>query len=705
MSNQSANTQNNDASLRGVSLPIAITSTIIDTLGGQTLYERVWQAKPSAEYIKYHCYSAAVRSEVSRFFLSHRMVEILDSDLIRVRTVRPDNVTIRPDVLFERISSVKGLTPSAALVVMEFVNAYLIQLGVVSDVTSDRVAPITYSRATVDLDKLITDSSIQEVVRIFESVTIVKIKDRVYTPQTFAQEVSSALLPLGRAFLDINDYSSIFSDIVRGIRAFIEPELVDLLGTVKPYWRDHPVVRQLAENAVFVEAAVSLPAGYSITPVNTDYRLETYAPVVLSALKTSKRYQFVDRSHIAKHYVSRKIRNRAGVVCGAIIGHNVRMMPAAQALHSTTDARSKDATMISGTRERAAEAIVAAYAGVPETVSVYSAVNTALSVLTDIAEASNGEHIGVVRYQVDEVVPMTDLHMAMLLSDSMTVTVAGSSNAVSVSGPGATAVHIAEWVFTVPTTERDFIFEEGSKALLLNDRVVTSSADEVLMVASQLDGAVTVALPQQTIPNELLDLSFIGFDFRKATSRLNTKMEFKLNHGDTMYEGSIRPMDLGRLMTNQSVSLYTPVYNDKVCQSFFDSLNELDQKVNKTLLDDSGTGRDHSGLRRALATRIMRARLNAAYSLDPSFIAEVSKTLVAVMTSQITPEDADQMRASFRQSMYRVDLAVYAFIFFLRAQGIDYESFQLALELHKDVYEEVRREGFPDSKGRSLASI
>lgn len=733
------------ASQTVLTAPLAITSTIVDRKEGTAEVSAIWRDTVNIDYIARTCgRSARVRSEVAKFFSSHALAQILPK-LMPVRTINVGTtVAMRTDLIQKAISSYL-VNQAAASVVTEIVIAYLAKLNLVTTTSSNFVTRVYHTKHVVTVSHLALDIAMEEVARAVTMTKPLKIDDRVYTPDTLSQDIASALAPVGRVFLRIASITTVLDDIVAGVRANIDPEMLGLTGHVPAEWRDHPVVQEFSSNLVFVQAACALPAQTSVTPVNSDFRREQYAPEIASQLRTSTRYAIVGRNRVADHFSLTKIRDIRGVVHAAVLTQNAAFIPFAQSIYIFNDARVAGNKIIQQASERVAQAFVSASPAaanfslttVAKSMSeilrnvceitgtlpqrLYSTVVDVpgtMSVTAAAALLSNQVRFGL-RSHPDFAIAMSDRFGFKYdpYADTLALDVNVDTDAsdrdsdladTDLLQPGSNAYILYE----VATREIDCgPFFEGQ---LVGDRGFTDVPDEVFTLVEDFTASTNVPPVAQDIPGSAQGSSFMGFDPETTLDAVHITKRFAYSFtvAGKHIHGVARAIDMNRLSADTASFLTVPRYNKSVVSAWMNlvlttvrSLVEA-KGFNSTLLGlatDTVTNEDGSvslpydasryvirplpdNSAQLLAIAALRSLMHLSRAVDEGFRNEFQSIVSANTLSRMAPADVMELRGTMLGQAFIAAVDLEALLFLLSSQGL----------VDKEVIEEIRNSEFID---------
>lgn len=641
---------------------VRIHSTIIDRLDGTVVTEAIWRDQINLEAVMKRAQNSSVRDICAKFFITRACADIV-SKLIPLNTVKAGDAAILPGDLFEGIARVVS-DVNAQFVIMEVLNSYLQRVGVVTK--HGKFTMRVYNAFTpVTTAMLAADIAMQEVVRTMANVKIIDIGTKKYTPRTFGEEVAEALYPVGKALLEVNELGGIMDDIIRGVRASIDPLHEGLTGQVESHWANHPVIAELATNYVFVNAAISLPKGTSISPSNDGWNLSKWAPIVLAAMKTSKRYAIVGKNEVVRTLGLRKVRDLIGKPVSYILWRNAKPEAVAQTVFAFEDTRIAGAVTVSPTKERVAEAIAAAYGDTSQLGTAFAA-NALHRFLSDAVE-SGWRDSGSLGIHIDlgSSAHASHMEVACMIAESVRL----------VLNPDDT--NPTRYFFKVPTKEKEFAWSVSGR--LDRNVLLTSDVGEVFIAADEFEPDAALDFRPQLLAPVSFDSRLIGFD-TAGLSALNKRFSFDLKVGTSDVRGSFKTSDLGSMRSNVLTSVVKPAYNEDVFETVAMVFDLIGERVKRMAKDASKKDASISPeVVTYLARQHGRAMLKYAQSLSKGFRQEVQNGMAARAVTGLSSDQALTLSSKLSQNEFGGYADVSAFLIFLTMQGIEIETFTNAL--------------------------
>jgi len=659
-------------------LQVTVLHNIVDRWEGMSTTEPVWGKEPNAVFVTEALSDAAVRAEVASFFVSRGMVKVL-TDMIPVNMVKPNETAFTKPQLARGLQN-SGMSAKALAVTVELVLPTLINIGLVSDnIKYSRQMRYGFDRVTVTDIRL--DVAMFQVVQAVKAVSISGIdsSNRVSTT-VFAEAVAEAMRGIGLALFEIIDLSKVVDDLVRGVRAHLDPALTvgELVGSVPNDWMNNRVVVELAQNLVFVRAALALPNGYAITPESDSWKLEKWAPVVLAAIKSSARYAWVGKAESLRHHSLRKIRDVKGRVVSAVLSRRAEVQPVAQAVLAIPDSTLEGSYNITATKDRIAEVVQSAYGSA--TFSTEIGADLIASSLTDGVQMGwRGANAG---YMIDAEGSGGGINdVAVLLADRLYVPVDAAGAVIPAhlrvlaqSDEGLPEkLYEPQWWFAIRTKEASLDVWSGQH---LGTEIVTADPVEVLMAAEEFQAADALPVRPQMLSAAAFNTRVVDFDER-TIRKVDQRYSFAVSIMNVDIRGSFRAIDFSSLRSGIHTSLVLPHFNEGVIlglQNAFSATNVLLDRMKDSDEDQwMNDMRPNDAFFSFIRNRLARELLRLSQKLSPAFRKEVHTTMIerALATEGATGSEANVLRAQLAQKTFSAYADVIALHFFLFLQGID----------------------------------
>jgi len=650
-----------------------VYNTIIDRYEGTAHTEAIWAEKANVRVVQNAANNITVRNDCAQFFLTRKVRKII-IDNIATHTVRPGDVMISKSDLWDSV--VKSATDvNVANVLMEILVPYMNKVGVLSK-NGDYSMRFQYPVGPVTVAAIASDVAAFEIVRVMENAKVVNIADRKYSKEVFADEVADALFEIGRAFLDTNQLGNVIDDMVKGVRARIDLDGTGLTGLVDVSWRDNDVVATLANNWVFIEAALNLAPGSSITPLNEGWKLDTNAPRILAAIKSSQRYAVVGKAEAIRNIGTRKVRNNRGIPLSVVLFRAAAPSAVGMSVYAYPDSVVGGAFTLTHTKERIGEVIAAAY-GNSSALGTVNAAKRLHDMLTDAAQGGFTNFAAMYQIDIGGYAFIENRMVAALMSQRVAVALDADGSVVRddreffLTENNERQAHIKMW-YTVPTTEKDLSW--GLSGRFDGSSFLTSSVAEVYLAMDEVVPTSVIDEKPQLYTSAAFNTRVVNFDSR-TVRKINTRYSFNVEVNGTGVHGSFKPADLGSMKANPQVSLVVPTYNaqvfDAVAQTFTTML-DLCRRVGEAAAnpDDNPEYTGGTHLAAFLERRVARDVLLYAQNLSPAFRAEIHRGVRARATMAMTMDQSIALRARLSQKSFGAYADVLALSLFIEMQGM-----------------------------------
>lgn len=658
-------------------LSFKISSTLRDTFAGTSTTELVWGPRINERSLGRTLASASRRQTVSAFFLKREIETVLLS-MIPVPFFRPHETAFTKADLFTAVKKVVKDEVDASAIV-ELVLPPLLELGLVSS-TIEYSVQTDYGFDDVTVEDIRVNIMVYQAAEAAKKISLKKFtRDRV-SRNVFAEAVAKEFREIGHAVEEITDLSVVIEDMVLGVRAYIDPNFTidPSSASVPADWRNHKIVEELAENEIFVTEALALPVGQRLRLNSDSYKLEKYAPVVMAAIKSSDRYEWVSRERALATYSMYKVRDIKGAPVCAVISRNVEVAPVAQAVFATKDVSMPSALNVSATRERLAEAIQIAYG--KASFSLNEGAELLLANLKDYVEAGWTGRRAV--YFCDTSTGATVDSFAKLLADVVHVEVVNGQVTVDPTVEAMVdktsdeeakrTIWKPKYWYTVNTTELNLSVWSGRH---MGDQIITEDPSEVILAAPEREAKELFPARAQLLAPEAFNTRLLNLNENRIID-VSSRFSYNVNVLGISMRGNFKASDFASLRSGTYTALCKPFFNNEVIttlQNVFKLCADVDDIV-------SASGEEHwSGERidseavNHVQKRYARYLLQLAQKLDPAFRHEVQQVIVerAVHSGGFTGAEADLYRARLSQKAFMAYSDVIALLFFLHVQGIE----------------------------------
>lgn len=664
-------------------LQVVVHSDILDRFDGLAVTHEVWSDKPNPRYITEALLDPAVRDRVCQFFVKRDFGAVF-KDLLpgNTRTVQLSDCMFTKTDIHAKLSV--GRTPKEAGVLMELILPLFLEFGAVNgNMKYSKHMRYGFNRVTVkDIINEVSTFQVLQAVKTAKGTAI--DKSTKYSVSSLAELLAEALRPIGLALLEYADLSKIVDDMVSGVRAHIDPTLSagDLKGNVPADWRNSAVVEELAQNMVFIRAALAIPPGSDISPISEGWKLNQWGDVILANIKSSERYAWVGKAEVLRSYSLAHVRNGRGKVEAAILARNAKVQPVAQAVFAFPDAMLTGSYNISPTKDRIADAVQSAYGtadfGVAEGATMLGAI------LSDGIEAGWTGNDGL--YVLDTCDAETDVvSIAALLSTRLHVyvdekgSVMGYDSRVS-KGPNKPLnlgdddylkVWQPMWWFTVPTRELNLDILSGTHN---RSEVVTSDHVEVYLAHDSFAALDYVPPRPQVLGPAAFNTRVVAFD-TDILQGVDERYSFDLTINDVKMRGAFKPIGFASLRSGIHTSLVKPHYNEAVIYGAAAAYTAAQYVLEEMTNPESWVRGEAPGeefftfMRRRVAGHL----LALAQRLSPAFRNEVHEAVIdrSLAQANLSPDEAVVMRATLAQRTFSAAADMIALDFFLNMQGME----------------------------------
>lgn len=652
-------------------IDLNIHTTVIDRQAGTTVTEEIWRDDPNINVIMRNARQPDARRECAEFFLSRKLNKVI-SDVVTTRTVKKGDVIIQPEALFNAIT--KNVASSAAgVVIMEVVNSYLRRLGMMTN-NGEFCTETYYPVKRVTVEDLSDDIAMQEVVRVLSGVTGEPLGNaKTFSVEAFASAITEALIPVGRAFLDINQLSSMVDDIVKGIRSNISNGRTEFhTGFVPADWREHAVVQELATNYTFIMAALALPVGSDITPVNDTFRREQWAPTILAALKTSLRYKMVDKQELLRQMTKRTVFDLKDRPVCYVMNQNAAAEPVGQCVYAFNDVSLTSSVTIVPLKERVDQAIAAAY---PKDQSL-GLDNAAMKFVDFMRDAVEGGYIpNEIGFTFNVGLYDEPLEHEMVCIIANRVQVEDAKKGVNLPMSGKSYNPDPKgWWYEVECEHKMFAPLLAGSAV--GDRFITNNAGEALLAMKDFEATAIAEKRPQMISPKAFNSRLMHFN-EGVLVDTTERFAYDVTIGKLKIHGSFKTHDLASLRSAAGTSVVKPRYNDEVITAISEVFKQMENQVAKFKAQQDPEIPDT--LVAFLERRIPAALLDFSRTIGEGFRNEVHYGIIRRSTKDLTADEAMGLSARLSQRQFGAYADAAAFALFLAIQGMDIRFIQSIL--------------------------
>lgn len=662
-------------------LAIVVVTDILNRWEGTSTIEPIWDVKPNARFVASVLIDPKLRKEVADFFINRSIARAI-VEMIPTAMLKPGETSFTKDQVAEAIAAVSNSSDMTS-VILELTLPALLTIKLVSDnIRYSRQVNYGFNRVTVK--EIQHDVSMYQVLQVANGAKLVNVDPaRKYSKQVFASLVAESFRGIGLAMLDIHDLSDVVSDLVKGTRAVHDPLMTvgSLTGCVPRWFVNNPVVQELSQNLVFIRAALSLPAGSSVDIQTDRTSLEKWAPLIISAIKSSEQFAWVSKAESLRHYGVKKVRDTTGKPVSIVAYRKVAAHPAAQAVYAIEDVLVPGAYSINASKDRIAEEIQSAYGRA--TFGTETGVDLLYAVLSDVADMGYRDFRDA--YMLDAEGNGKSLsELAALRADRLYVGV--TEDGVTLSDETERMMRDDDsnidfdrmwepaWWFSAATRERNLDILSG---MHYADEVITSDPIELLLAVDEFEALDVLPARPQMLAAAAFNTRVVGFNI-ETVQAVDKKFKFDIDVLNVKMAGALRVTDFASMKSSHHTSVVRPFYNSAVIHGFSDAF----AIANVVAREMSGSRDRESWINgveptedffRFLDLRAARALLAVAQTLSPSFRQMVANGMIerSITSARLSPGDAVIMRARLMQSVFGAYCDITALMFFFFLQGIE----------------------------------
>lgn len=620
-----------------------VNSTIVDRMSGISHSYEIFSGTINSHFVSERLAKTKVRETVSTFFTTRAIAPVIE-DVIGARTHRIGGPATNRSKLYSAIKK-SVADASAADVIMEMIMPVILKVGLVR-VRRPIHTRVSYPYADVKLSDLLLDFERQVVVQAVQDCTsmISMAAGETWASAAIGEEMADAFFAMGTALRTVKDFDMVANDIVRGVRAKIDPELTGLKGDVPEYVREHDVVATLSQNLIFVDSALDIKPGTSVRIMSDGYKFDKWAPTVLVMLRTSERYSVIGRAEYLENIGVRVVRDSRGIIHRAIVWEAAKMASVAMSVDVAPDISFPGALSIDVSNERLGEHVEASYDRLPETLSTTSCVMAYSDVLRDVVETLTGSkkqiESGLEFYSISNSKSIGTV--AMMMSDSI----------------GFKLGEVNEVVYRCKTNELTFDVLSGS---MVAGEVFTTDPVELIMLVGERDAKTWVEPKPQLINRTALKSSMVGVDEKLDFISMSERFSFKSTILGVPIQGSLRAAELQSMEVPSIVSLVRPVFNTEVLatsNAIIEQMYALREVAEDELVK--------SRIRRSVAEFV----LTAAQGVSASFRDDIHAALIERSIAMLDPETAMRTRSRIGQRSIGAVADIVGAVFFMGMQGL-----------------------------------
>lgn len=676
--------------------PLHFNWTVRDRKAGSTTIEPLLRAEPNLNIIQRCAIDPAVREELATYFISRKLRSVLKSQLKAARVKVGDRLFMTDELVKAIRTSVS--TDAASSVVCEIVFPAIHALNMLAD-TREYTTRVRYPVAKVTAAALANDVAMEEIVRVARGLKItntLKIGDTFFA-DGFCAAFAEAFVGVGGKIVETNELGSVVDDMIRGVRAHIDPLLTGLKGTVPAAWANHTAINDMATCFPFVMAALqSIPVGSSVSLRNEMSKLVEWAPAVLAALKSSQRYGFVSVSAIRADVGKTTITDLRGNPRCVVLHRSARPNAAAQALYAAPDDFVSHATTVFQSRSRIDQAIADAYAK-PDLMGTDNAVGHFTTIMRELVDLGFVPPSLAYFFDVGSDNDISAFEMACMISrdvelDFSVLEASGSAKALFDQSSSVQS----NWRFRVETDHKWAEAWAGMKLLgrFETGTYLTCDALEVLLMARDFAPTESMAARPQLVDKAAFHTSLIGFDIEKETVAIVDELKYSATIGPVGIHGSLAYNSIGSLQSPRNIRVVIPTFNQEIFDSVTNVYKEIESLVEYYQNPDNQVA---DATINPLVVRSIHSRLalfarDVAWAVAPDLRALIQDRIETDATMNLPADAGIAMRARLSQTHFRAYIDIVALNFFLSVQGLDKGVADLALS-DSEVLAELLRLG------------
>lgn len=668
---------------------IRTSATILDRRAGSTTVEEVYGPTLNLEAIAHAMSDASIRQAVSAFFLTGKMRKVLP-EVISTNTVKKGEAVGLRDKLIAEINGAES-NANVAFVVSQFACALAYKAGIINERTP-LTRTITYPRSSVTPAKLTLDLVAQAAFHTAESINVQFDDTSKMSRESFAMAFAEALMPVGYELHRSVAIQHVFDDIIKAIRQRVCMQVgAEYIGTVDDAWLDHPVVAELAQNNVFVRAALNLPISLTVQPKNNTYTLTQEAPVVLAALKQARRYAIVGREEYLATFGKVTISDLGGVPRFFVGWRDAQLEGVAQNVSVFEDAvMPKLASLVVPGPDAASKMLASAYPKAMSSISEH--IDSYVQMIRHVAETRDprvfhtgegnyGDNVGEVFILGEDGAGFGD-DMAWFLVDAIHPIVDEESE---------TGLNL---VYMVKSKQKCLPNLNFEAAITAAGEFYTQDQGAALLMADDFVPSKKVEARAQLISEKAFNTRVMGLDKADRLVEAKTRVSYKFNIGNHAYHGAIATNEIGfadlpkeshfvRPVHNYDVmSVIDEIYNRKFALADFTGKLAASYKDDETLFSDDMAYEMVSPVSAALATFLEQLTVKDVLRFAQTIGAQYRNTVTSLtrIRSMAALSGADRItaRGVLQQQQFLALTDLVALELFMATSGLPHKMVQKA---------------------------
>lgn len=682
---------------------IRVSHTIVDRYAGASVVETICGKEPNVGVIAHHLKKHNVRKLVADFFITNKVVEVIES-VVSTQAVQEDEAQTTIDALIKAIASVVKDT-SARAVVTEFVVALARARGLVAGTTAITQI-LEYDKKPVSIDDLSMELAAQSAVVEFKASTAEKFFQKRMAKKAYAQAFAETLRPIGFELHSARNVQHILDDIVKGVYVHLmAASHPGTLGAIDDSWLKSPVVEELAACLPFITSALDLDKKNPgiptvLTPKNDLYTLDREAPAVLAKLKGSRRYAFVSKDEFLATYGKISVKDLDGTPMFFVMYEEASVQPVAQALNVFEDA------VLPGVAKNvlAAEEYVTKYiaSSLPsgESVKLSYHANRILNTLQHAVESGDvrirfpvvvdhgnweerptllSENIGVfLALEEENAADTVRRDLAWMYADEVLLSYNPDENEVTP-------------VYRIKTDVKRFPEFEWNAGLTPDGFYVTQDVGAVFLLGRDLSPKGHVIPKSQLISSDVIGTRVLGLDDDAGRLVSETDVPFNVSIGGSRVSGRVTTFNIGLQNMSEYTVFVKALHNEKVISAISRSYRLLEalERDLSTMASHPIDEASHSDWGQVTVTHqlvafMQQARVQSLVEMSRDVSAQYRAVVRSIMQMaamrDLKPAEVYRLRGVLKQKSFEVYSDLIALQMILQTCGLDASFVEDALK-------------------------
>nr|QYF49701.1 MAG: hypothetical protein 3 [Guangxi cystovirus 4]QYF49804.1 MAG: hypothetical protein 3 [Guangxi cystovirus 18] len=681
---------------------VRVSHTIVDRYAGASVVETICGKEPNIGVIAHHLKKRNVRKQVADFFITNKVVEIIES-VVSTQTVKENEAQTTIDAVIKAIAAVVKDT-SVRAIVTEFVVALARTRGLVAG-TTEITQILEYEKKPVSIDDLSMELAAQSAAVEFKANVTGKFFQKSMAKKAYAQAFAEALRSVGFELHSARNVQHILDDIVKGVYVHLmaasHPET---LGAIDDSWLKSPVVEELAACLPFITSALDLdkknPGIRNLKPKNDLYTLDREAPAVLAKIKGSRRYAFVSRDEFLATYGKISVKDLDGTPMFFVMYEEAGVQPVAQALNVFEDA------VLPGVAKSvlAAEEYVTKYiaSSLPggESVKLSYHANRILNTLQHAVESGDvrirfpvvvdhdndekrptllSENIGLfMALEEEDAADAVRRDIAWMYADEVLLSYDSDMNEVTP-------------VYRVKTDVKKFPEFEWNAGLTPDGFYVTQDVGAVFLLGRDLSPKGHVIPKSQLISSDAIGTRVLGLDDDADRLVSETDVPFSVSIGGSRVSGRMTTFDVGLQDMSEYTVFVKALHNEKVVSAisrsyqFLEALErDLNVMASHPVDDASYSDWGQVTVTHQLVAFMQQARVQSLVEMARDVSAQYRTVVRSIMQMaamrDLKPEEVYRLRGVLKQKSFEVYSDLIALQMVLQTCGLDASFVEDALK-------------------------